>query len=131
MGESETEKVKQRAEKDMKTIPVSAGLAAFIVFLVCAGSTIATTITAEIGGSAKSGVNYVTFDSLSSGSTAAYFSGVLAVSFVPNAQAGGGSAPILSGNNDLNFGSLYDGSDSTMWLTAGNNTNAWSTRHLP
>ena len=114
----------------MKNILKSAGLAAAIVSLACVGSVNADTITAVVGGSAQSGANYVTFDSLSGGQTAAYTSGSLTVDFTPNAQTessgvnNGSASPILSGNNNLYFGSIYSGADNTTYLASGNNVNS-------
>lgn len=110
----------------MKNITKSAALVAAILSLMCAESVNATTITAVMGGSAESGAVYQNFDSLSSGNTGTYNLGNgLSITLTPDAQAYSGStvnvatAPALSGNNNLYFGSLYTGADNTTYLEAG------------
>ncbi len=75
-----------------------------------------------IGGQADSGAaDYVNFDSLTPGQTSLFTSGALSVSFLGDAaeDGPGASAPYLSGNNNLNFGSIYAGPDSTPYIATG------------
>ena len=89
--------------------------------------------TSAQGGSALGGVNYLNFDGLTSGfqGTASYGSGAsgVDVSFTPDAQAVQNSlvdqyaAPYLSLDNNLHFGGLYAGADTTTYLTSGSDGN--------
>jgi hypothetical protein len=119
-----------------KNAPVSllAGLSVGLVSLLGTGSAFAQ-YTAVIGGSAQSGATYVNFDSATPGSDTSIVSGALTVSFAGNAEAvqgpqavsstdNYGAPPILSGNNNLNFGSIYSGYDNTPFIDAGNIPNS-------
>jgi hypothetical protein len=116
--------------------PVSllAGLSVGIVSLLGANSVFAQ-YTAVIGGSAQSGATYVSFDSATPGSATSITSGGLTVTFAGNAETvegpqgttstdNNGAPPILSGNNNVHFGSAYTGYDNTPFIDAGNNPNS-------
>jgi hypothetical protein len=106
-----------------KTLFTLAMLSAAILF---AGSVKADTITAVVGGSAESGAIYVNFDSLPALQNAPYTSGALTVDFggasvtADSANTAGSNPPLLSGNNNLYFGSIYSGGDNTTYLADGN-----------
>jgi len=86
----------------------------------------ALTIVKNVGGGAPNGLNYVTFDSLTSGGGTQVDNNVK-VSFQPAAQVVSGSqsglyaAPYLSNNNGNNFGFApnFTGADPTKYLTTG------------
>jgi hypothetical protein len=108
----------------MKRITKSAVLAVAIGSVLGAGMASAQ-VTATVGGSAQASANYVSFDGVTGNSTTPYTSGALTVDFGTDAQTVltpntyGSAQPYLSGNNNLNFGSIYNGPDTTTYLTAG------------
>jgi hypothetical protein len=124
----------------MITSSKSAGLAAAIFSLVCAGSVYADTISSVIGGQASSGVNFLNFDNLANGSTASatYGSGSsqVTLSFGGNGQVDVGSEvspfpssqPNLTGNNGVHFGSpnQANGLDVTPYVTSGTTPNGYA-----
>ncbi len=71
-------------------------------------------------------------DGLSSGSTAAYSTGVLTVNFAGNASTVqgnnfGASVPFLSGANGTDFGPQANGLDATTYVQAGSIDNKFVT----
>lgn len=102
-----------------KRIQIASAVVAGVATCQMAGA--ALTYTSGVGASAVSGAHYVTFDNM--GATGGTENG-LAVSFTPDGQIVTGStstyaAPSLSGNNNLYFGTIYTGSDTTKYVTSG------------
>ncbi|HEY3854196.1 MAG TPA: hypothetical protein VGO67_07390 [Verrucomicrobiae bacterium] len=96
------------------------GLITALVGAICASSASAQ-FTESIGGQAEPGANYVNFDTLTSGQNTTFTSGALTLNFTGDAaeDGPGGTAPYLSGNNNVNFGPAATGPDATPWVATG------------
>lgn len=101
-----------------------AGVGLWVVWLMAASPVARADVGIASEGFVPTGVNYVSFDDLSPGSTGGT-SGGITVSFTPDGQAVQGSssgyyaAPYLSNGNGTLFGDSTNGPDSTTYLTTG------------
>lgn len=80
-------------------------------------------VQSAVGGNAKAGMTYVTFDALDVNGTENGLTLSLSTdaAVVSGAVGGKYAEPYLTGNNNLHFGALYTGKDTTKYVTSGSN----------
>ncbi|NLX56947.1 MAG: PEP-CTERM sorting domain-containing protein [Planctomycetaceae bacterium] len=82
-------------------------------------------VQASVGANAKDYLNYVTFDALVDNGDGTFTENGLTLSMTPDAKLVTGASsgkyaePYLTGNNNLYFGVLYEGKDTTQYVTTG------------